>query len=56
MTKRYDKTVQITLTEGEWADLMKATSRFITETGVIVSVTRYAKHIIMEEVRRQTEE
>ena len=50
------KSIQITLTESEYADLMKACARFITETGTPVSVTRYAKTAIMEDVKRRTEE
>ena len=53
---RYYKTIQITLTEPEYADVMKACARKITETGTPVSVTRYAKSVLMDEVKRITEE
>ena len=45
---RYYKTIQITLTEPEYADVMKACAREITETGTPVSVTRYAKSVLMD--------
>lgn len=54
---RYYKTIQITLTEPEYADVMKACARAITETGTPVSVTRYAKNILLDEVNKiNTEE
>lgn len=53
---RYYKTIQITLTEPEYADVLKACAREITETGTPVSVTRYAKSVLMDEVKRITEE
>lgn len=49
---RYYKTIQITLTEPEYADVMKACAREITETGTPVSVTRYAKSVLMDEVNK----
>ena len=53
---RYYKTIQITLTEGEYADVMKACTRSINETGTPVSVTRYAKNILLDEVNRTNTE
>lgn len=50
------KTLQITLTESEYADVTKACAGYITETGTPVSVTRYAKNLLMEDVRKRTEE
>ena len=57
MKMRYYKTIQITLTETEYQRLVMATTRFINETGTPVSVTKYAKAILKEEVdRKLTEE
>lgn len=53
---KYYKTIQITLTEPEYADVMKACSREINETGAVVSVTKYAKNVLMREVNKITEE
>ena len=53
---RYYKTIQITLTEEEYKDVEKATALFINETGTPVSVTRYAKSVLLEEVRHNTED
>lgn len=53
---RYYKTIQITLTEPEYADVMKACARAVTETGTPVSVTRYAKNILLDEVKKRITE
>ena len=53
---RYYKSIQITLTEKEYKAVEKATALFINETGTPVSVTKYAKGVLMEEVKKHTEE
>lgn len=53
---KYFKSIQITLTEEEYRDVEKATAIFIHETGTPVSVTKYAKCVLMEDVKKRTEE
>lgn len=53
---RYYKTIQITLTEEEYRSVEKATALFVNETGKPLSVTKYAKNVLMEEVRKHTED
>jgi len=52
---RYYKSIQITLTEEEFRDVEKATTFFVNETGKPISVTKYAKSVLMEEVKKRTE-
>ena len=51
---RYYKSIQITLTEEEYKDVEKAAALFVNETGTPVSVTKYAKNVLMEEVKKRT--
>lgn len=53
---RYYKSIQITLTEEEYREVEKATALFINETGTPISVTKYAKNVLMEDVKKRTEE
>ena len=53
---RYYKSIQITLTEEEFKDVEKSTALFINETGTPVSVTKYAKSVLMEDVKKRTED
>lgn len=53
---RYYKSIQITLTEEEYREVEKATAITIHETGTPVSVTKYAKNVLMEDVKKRTEE
>ena len=50
------KVIQITLTESDYADVEKACAGYVNETGTPVSVTRYARNLLMEDVRKRTEE
>lgn len=50
--KRYYKSIQITLTEEEYRAVQKVTAFFVNETGIPVSVTKYAKGVLMEEVKK----
>ncbi len=52
---RYYKSIQITLTEEEYREVEKATAISVHEAGTPVSVTKYAKNVLMEEVKRNTE-
>ena len=53
---KYFKSIQITLTEGEYRDVEKATALSVSKTGTPVSVTKYVKNVLMEEVKKRTEE